>query len=386
MFEPNPSGWQVASADAPHPDPHDPFSNETEFHEYASDYGEVLPQIRLPGFSLPLMPLPQERRRIRFYMNLTGGFLAGHFLLMNLLFFILMEVYIFAQTAVDTAMNGTLPDNYIDLVSDYLTNSSSYLALTILVIGGSNLFFSLLGCRITKIPLSTLFQTRDLTAARVFAYVCICLCIQTVTGYAAYGLETLFEGVDITLYEADFSTTQDVKAVILSFVYSVIVAPVTEELFMRGFIQKNLSRVSQRFGIVTTAFLFGIWHENVAQFILAFVGGCFFGYIAAKHNSLVPSIIVHMCVNFAAEAFTFCETYSFDTAYELLNWFYTGLVLIGAVVLLVMLIRERMPRSTPAQQERGLRMLLTSPLMLLGIIIHVGAAVVYIVEATQGEL
>ena len=30
-------------------DPHDPFENETEFHDYQSDYAEIVPQIRIPG-------------------------------------------------------------------------------------------------------------------------------------------------------------------------------------------------------------------------------------------------------------------------------------------------------------------------------------------------
>jgi hypothetical protein len=161
---------------------------------------------------------------------------------------------------------------------------------------------------------------------------------------------------------------------ILSGIYSIIVAPITEELLMRGFVQKNLSRVSQRFGIVMTAFIFGIWHENVAQFLLAFVGGIFFGYIAAKHDSLIPSIICHIVVNSFAEAGSVFSTHDWKTATFVLNVIYFMLVFIGLIMLIRMCITERFPRSTPHQAERGLRQVFACPLLLVTIGCHIAIA------------
>ncbi|MDE5563567.1 MAG: CPBP family intramembrane metalloprotease, partial [Oscillospiraceae bacterium] len=215
------------------------------------------------------------------------------------------------------------------------------------------------------------------------SYIALALFIQTATGYIASGLTELMDGVGITLYEADFSTEPELKSVMLSFVYSVIVAPVTEELLMRGFVMKNLCRSGQRFGIIMSAFLFGIWHENLAQFLLAFAAGCFFGYITVKHYSLIPSIICHMVVNGFAEMFSICETYGWDLASTVIDMVYMLVVLVGLVALIRLYFVERFPRSTPAQTERGLRITLTSPLMLLVIICHLGAAVMYILQASE---
>ena len=46
-------------------DPHDPFENETEFHDYQSDYAEIVPQIRIPGCRIPLRANDREKSRIR---------------------------------------------------------------------------------------------------------------------------------------------------------------------------------------------------------------------------------------------------------------------------------------------------------------------------------
>ncbi|MDE7122309.1 MAG: CPBP family intramembrane metalloprotease, partial [Oscillospiraceae bacterium] len=182
----------------------------------------------------------------------------------------------------------------------------------------------------------------------------------------------------ITAYEPDMSPSQGVKTVLISFIYSVIVAPITEELLVRGFVMKNLSRVSQHFGIIMSAFFFGVWHENIAQFILAFCAGCFFGYITIKHNSLIPSMIAHMAVNLCAEIFSICEVYHWDMAENLMNMLYTILILAGLILLIRMLITERFPSTTPEQAERGGRLSLTSPLLMLVLLCHIGSSIYYI--------
>lgn len=358
--------------------PKNPFENETEFVEYNSDYGEIVPQIRMEGCKIPLFPNQREKKRIRRYENIVGGFLLGHFFLMNLLAVVLMEVVILLLSLTD-GMTGELPEDYTSLAWAYFENSSSYTAVTMLVIAGCSILVTWLGCKVTKIPISNLFQTRNFNIGLAVSYIAIALLIQTVTGWTAIGIEELLEGVGISAYEPSMSDTQDIKAVLMNFVYGVIVAPITEELLVRGFVMKNLSRVSQRFGIIMSAFFFGVWHENIAQFILAFAAGCFFGYITVKHNSLIPSIIAHMAVNLCATIFEICDTYGWDMLYNLFDMLYMLLVFAGLVLLIRMLIKERFPRSTPEQAERSLRVALTSPLLMGVLLCHIGSMIYYII-------
>lgn len=366
---------------SPEIDPKNPFQNETEFVAYNSDYGEIVPQIRMKGCKIPLFPNQQEKRRIRRYENIVGGFLLGHLVLMNVLALILMGGFTWIQSLVDSAMaGGELPANYSTLAWDYFQNSSSYIAITMLSIAGCSIFVTWLGCKATKIPVSNLFQTKDFHIWDAMIYIAIALFIQTATGYLSLGITELLEGVGITAYEPDLSPTQDIKTVLISFVYSVIVAPITEELLVRGFVMKNLCRVSQHFGIIMSAFFFGVWHENIAQFVLAFCAGCFFGYLTVKHNSLVPSIIAHMAVNLCAETFSICEVYQWEIAEMALNMFYTLLVLAGLILLIRMFITERFPKTTPEQAERGGRLSLTSPLLMGVLICHIGSSIIYILQ------
>lgn len=362
-------------------DPKDPFGNETEFHDYQCDYGEVLPMIRIPGTRLPRLPGSKERSRIRRFHNIVGGFLAGHFLLSNVLAVFVILGFGMATRLVDTRLSGgALPADYDTLLEQYFNGSSSMLALNALIYGICNLLIALVGCKATRIPLPNLFRTKDLKPPMLFGYIGVVLLLQVVTGYLAEWITDLFDASGISLYTPDFAVNTQPRYIALSFCYSVIVAPITEELLMRGFVLKNLTRSNQHFGILMTGFLFGLWHENVAQFLLAFPVGCFLGYITVKHDSLVPAILCHMAVNLCAELGDDFDNFGLDAATTALSVVYIVMMLVGIGMLIYMLVTERFPRTTPAQAERGLRIMLTSPLMLLALVCHLGATTMYILS------
>lgn len=361
------------------PDPRDPFGNETEFRAYNSDYGRIVPQIRIPGCSIPLKPNKREKRRIQYYYNAAGGGMLAHLVISNILFMVLMTAVMGLMTMFDTAAaGGTLPENYETLLENFFNMSASSTALNALVYGACNVGVALIGLRIIREPVSNLFRGEGFNAGQLLCYGAIALFIQWGTGYISMFVSSLLENADITLYEADFSTGQDVKNIVMMLVYSCIVAPVTEELLFRGFFLKSLSRVSQRFGIFMSAFLFGIWHLNFSQFVLAFGAGLLMGYIAVKHNSIVPTILVHMMVNTTSEIFSVLETYGLYTYYDIADIVYFVIVLVGAVLLLRMWIRERMPRTTPSQSERGLRLCIGSVLMSIAVVCYIAMSVLLI--------
>lgn len=364
-------------------DPHDPFENETEFHDYQPDYSEIVPQIRIPGCRIPLRANSREKGRIHRFNNIVGGLLLLHLVLANVLAIGLEMLVLWLLKIVDGMSVTELPANYSDIAYDYFWNSSSMTAMNLLAFGIMNILVVVIGCRVTKLPVANFFKTHDFHVGTAIGYISIVIFIQLVMGQAAAWVTDLFKGIDITLYEPSELETTELKSVVLSFLYSVLVAPVTEELLMRGFVLKNLSRVSQRFGIIASAFLFGIWHENVAQFLLAFVGGIFFGYIAVKHNSLVPSIICHMAVNLFAELFTVCEDFGWETADFVLTIIYCVLAFAGLILLIRMLIVERFPQTTPRQAERTVRQALASPLLVAVVVCHIAVSVLVILGESK---
>lgn len=90
---------------------------------------------------------------------------------------------------------------------------------------------------------------------------------------------------------------------VLLAIMAVILAPIFEELFFRGFLQPLLSRTFGAIaGILITAALFGGLHapEYSWAWQYAFcvsLAGVVFGYLRYRTNSLIPCTVMHGCFN-----------------------------------------------------------------------------------------
>lgn len=84
-------------------------------------------------------------------------------------------------------------------------------------------------------------------------------------------------------------------------VLSICVMPaIWEEIAFRGIIQAQLGKaVRGREAIVLTAVLFAIIHRSVISGFYLFALGLLLGVLRKRSDSLVPTMVVHFCHNFA---------------------------------------------------------------------------------------
>lgn len=92
--------------------------------------------------------------------------------------------------------------------------------------------------------------------------------------------------------------------------YSILIAPISEELIFRGVTMKYAEKVLPFLAAnILQAFLFGLFHANVIQGVYAFVVGMFCGYVCYKGGSLYLSVLFHMLFNiwgtFAPESLSY---------------------------------------------------------------------------------
>lgn len=86
-----------------------------------------------------------------------------------------------------------------------------------------------------------------------------------------------------------------------SFITVVILAPIFEELIMRGVILDGfLKSYNPRKAILLSAFAFGLFHLNPWQFVPAFIGGLYLGWIYYRTQSIIPCIVIHSVNNLTA--------------------------------------------------------------------------------------
>ncbi len=86
-------------------------------------------------------------------------------------------------------------------------------------------------------------------------------------------------------------------------IFAAVIAPITEELFFRGFLQPLFSRTfGVAAGIVITALIFGALHAPEYSWAWQYASavafaGAVFGWVRYRANSIIPSTLMHGCYN-----------------------------------------------------------------------------------------
>ena len=84
---------------------------------------------------------------------------------------------------------------------------------------------------------------------------------------------------------------------LLRLLVAGIVAPICEELVFRKLLIDRFSRFGNRFAVIASGIMFGLFHLNLQQFFYAMILGFIFGYIYVKTRNILHSIILHIIFN-----------------------------------------------------------------------------------------
>lgn len=344
-------------------DPQNPFRNPTEEPGYSPDYRETVPEIAMPDGKLTLLPAHAEVKSIRRWFSLTFLMLLFAFFTSSTIYVALQMLISLILRQIDLRRLDALPQNYFLIVEQYLGDSSIQTALTLIAFLCGNVGAFLIGCKLTDLHPRDFFRLRSLRAPRTVLYILTALWIQLITSLLADFLTAFLSRAGISLYTPSFSLHGSARRILMLVLYTCVIAPITEELLLRGFVLKNLSRVSQRFAILLSALLFGIMHENLMQFLFTFPLGILLAYITIRHNSLTPAIITHMTVNALGILFEYGRIALPLATFRTANMLYQlAILLLGTITFGYLAFTERLPDQTPHQSIRSMRIAVTSPL------------------------
>ena len=349
----------------------DPFKNPTEFRWYRDDYSEILPWASMPEFSVPFEPAKVEKSAIRRYYNIGGFTMLFHFLATNAVALILMIV-------IQLILSRLNPGAAEGAISHYMRKGSILAAINLITYMAANIGFTFIGLKWAKIKPDFMLKTKDYHFYDVLQHCLAGIFIWYSAALISGGIEDIFSkyGFTTDILDMDYGETGLGFAVLT--IYSCIIAPLVEELFFRGALMKIFSKSNQRFGIVMSAVFFGLAHGNIPQFVLAFLVGIFFGHIDMKHNSIIPSVIVHILINTLATVMT-----SFKDNTMLMGFIGLSLILcyITGLIMLVLFRKScRLPVSTPAQSRRGIAIAKSSAGILIALFVHAAYAILLIYE------
>lgn len=92
----------------------------------------------------------------------------------------------------------------------------------------------------------------------------------------------------------------------LEILATVILAPIVEELMLRGMVMNRLmSRFPKWVAVVVSAVVFGVLHLNLTQGIFATITGLILGFLYLKTRSLLLCILAHAANNLYATLFSY---------------------------------------------------------------------------------
>ena len=85
---------------------------------------------------------------------------------------------------------------------------------------------------------------------------------------------------------------------VVSLIYTVIAAPIVEEIIFRGLILSRLRKaMSVPIAIIISSLLFALAHGQLLWMAYAFIVGCAFAIVDVKTNTIATSVLVHMLFN-----------------------------------------------------------------------------------------
>ena len=87
------------------------------------------------------------------------------------------------------------------------------------------------------------------------------------------------------------------SSVLATIIFAGILSPIIEEVLFRGVMLNKLRTYGDKIALITTASLFGLFHENFSQFFYAVGLGMIFAYVTLKTGTIKYSIGIHIMIN-----------------------------------------------------------------------------------------
>lgn len=141
------------------------------------------------------------------------------------------------------------------------------------------------------------FYQNEMRPGQWIRTLCICIFVMyvgNIIGNVVSALIAQGTGLDLSFGLEDLMSQGSPW---LTLVFSVILAPVMEELIFRKVLIDRTIVYGDKAVVVLSGLIFGIFHGNFHQFFYAFGLGCVFAYIYIRTGKLKYTISLHMAVN-----------------------------------------------------------------------------------------
>ncbi len=237
----------------------------------------------------------------RRHMNYIGFSLIGLLLLQLSVSFCVY--YIMAKsTGAQVGFYGFTVDGYYKTMVDIrkAIGGSAYIESLPLLFATliGNIVPFLFCVRGVDVGITQLFSRPKVSGGTSAIYGVIGLGGSLVAGIVINIISLLLRLVNLKMTTPDLNIPwQSPLSAALMIITAVVIAPLTEEFICRGIILTVFRRYGDVFAVVASSLVWALLHGNFIQGVPVFVMGLFFGMLAVKSGSILPTIILHALNN-----------------------------------------------------------------------------------------
>lgn len=162
-----------------------------------------------------------------------------------------------------------------------------------------------------------------------------------------------------------------------SFICMGLLAPIIEEWFFRGVVLRRLLPHGERFAIVVSALVFGLFHGNFFQMFFAFTLGLVLAFVAIRTGTLLYSICIHILINtLNGVVLPAILLHAGLGATAFMGLFILGMVITGVVLFIVHHKKIGFaPAQPPLTEGQRISQIFASPGMLVYLVLCLGLSV-----------
>jgi membrane protease YdiL (CAAX protease family) len=141
-------------------------------------------------------------------------------------------------------------------------------------------------------------EKHSMSAVQILKAFCMCYAVLIASNIIGTMITTgigVLKGSPVINPIEEIVTQMSIPVMIL---FTVICAPIFEELFFRKFLIDRVVRYGEVPAALLSGFMFGLFHGNLSQFPYAFTIGIFFGMLYIRTGKILYPVILHAMVNF----------------------------------------------------------------------------------------
>lgn len=271
----------------------------------------------------------------------------------------------------------------IDLLFPALSSGAMYYSMMVSVIP-CLLFLYFLFRNNNLVSLDETEEPSSRFSPSVFLHFFLIFCgVQWISSLLTIPLVLLFQKMGLDLSYSEMAAKGGALNDIPMLVYTILIAPIVEELVFRGVFYKRFKAFGSFFTAFACSLFFALIHSNFLQFIPAFMMGFVLFAIRDKYG-LRYSILLHLTNNALAILMN-----NLGTAQPWLMSAYGLLLLGGSVYTVISLIKNRAKLVALYPDEKGrkaLKLFFSSPLVWVDIVVLVILAIVILFNPGTEEM